>query len=63
MIGRLANVIYWVACICAGLFFALISSALWDEPNQRGLGLAIGLMGAVIIWGVGRVIRYVLVDS
>lgn len=58
MIERLANVLYWFACIMGGMV-AVIGIALL---NRDGVGMFVSFMiFAFIIWAIGWVLRYVLI--
>jgi hypothetical protein len=65
-IARLGNVLYWTACALAFCWFVLSMLAVVPSPSGRwpsgewGLGLGIGLVGGLIIWLIGRAIRYFL---
>ena len=61
MIVRMGHVLYWAACAIAAswLFFALIGTGTETTTNWAEGG-AIGLVGAVLFWLIGRAIKYAL---
>lgn len=71
MVERLGKMIYWVATglavllACAAGFTALQSRHIADDPYAQygsgdwGTALAV-LVFAVLLWGAGRAVRYVL---
>lgn len=63
MVGRLANVLYWLGCGIAGLFFALaLASAYFLTPPDATLSWFL-LASSLVSWLVGRAIRYVLAGN
>jgi len=61
MAARLANQIYWAACIAAVLwaFFVFAIGAAQSHPDwTTSTPVAVG--GAFVIWICGRAARYVL---
>jgi len=61
MASRLGNVIYWVACVAAVLWavFVLIAACTLAHPDWT-ISTPIALVGAVVVWLLGRTVRYVL---
>jgi len=61
MAARLANAIYWAACIAAVLWalFVFAIGAVQTRPDWT-ISTPIAIVGAVVIWIIGRAIRYVL---
>jgi hypothetical protein len=61
MAARLANTIYWSACIAAVLWalFVFAIGAVQTHPDWT-ISTPIAIAGAVVIWITGRAIRYVL---
>ena len=61
MASRLGSVIYWVACVAAVLWavFVLIAASTLAHPDWT-ISTPIALVGAVVVWGLGRAARYVL---
>ena len=59
--SRLGNVIYRVACIAAVLWavFILIATSNLAHPDWT-ISTPIALVGAVVVWGLGRAARHVL---
>jgi len=63
MINRLANVLYWIACILAALTASIALLIYFGEGYGRKDGplvTGIILVVALIIWAVGAAIRYIL---
>jgi hypothetical protein len=60
-VARLANAIYWASCIAAMLWavFVFAMGAVQTHPNWT-ISTPIAIVGAVVIWIIGRAIRYVL---
>lgn len=62
-ITRLANVMYWAGCVLALIWLAI---GLHDGPiyyPTKGLVLALAFGGAIVIWMIGRAVRYVLIGK
>jgi hypothetical protein len=63
VIDRLANVLYWAACLLAvaliGLGIFVMFSPYANADAKVVLPLFCGV-GAIAIWLIGRAIRYVL---
>jgi hypothetical protein len=61
MAARLANAIYSAACIAAALWALLVFAigAVQAHPNWT-ISTPIAIVGAVIIWIIGRASRHVL---
>jgi hypothetical protein len=61
MAARLANAIYSAACIAAVLWalFVFAIGAVQTHPNWT-ISTPIAIVGAVIIWIIGRGARHVL---
>lgn len=61
MVARLGDLIYWAACIAALLWtiYVLIVTATYAHPDWT-ISAPIAIVGAVVIWSVGRAARYVL---
>jgi hypothetical protein len=61
MAARLANAIYSAACIAAVLWalFVFAIGAVQTHPNWT-ISTPIAIVGAVVIWIIGRAARYVL---
>jgi hypothetical protein len=63
MIERLSNVFYWI-CLVFGAGWAVI--CLNEAAKMRGdsmIVVVIGLGGGLLIWGVGRGVRYILTGA
>ena len=66
MIDRLANVIYWLSCAIALAIVLMSLGSYWFmfvNDRLRGEGpLMAGafLASSILVWGIGRAIRYVL---
>jgi hypothetical protein len=63
--GRFGNVLYWTACLLAGVItlYALVVATIADTAGDTAADdiFALLLVGAaVIIWLIGRGCRYVL---
>jgi branched-subunit amino acid transport protein len=59
MFARLVDVIYWGCCVLAALWLAYFLFGMRTSDYRMEL-LFSGLVGAALIWLVGRAIRYVL---
>lgn len=61
MAARLGTVIYWAACVAAVVWatFIFIFSANSAHPDWT-VYTPIAIVGAIIIWGVGRAACYLL---
>jgi hypothetical protein len=62
MLGRLGNVFYWLGCIIAGVFIAGCVYALFAGANPsdaNSVALIFGFL-ALIAYGIGRALRYIL---
>lgn len=66
MLTRLADVLYWAACVTAG---GIVAFALWALPSGGSIfrmqtpddGNRVIVLGfAILVWLVGWAIRYVL---
>jgi hypothetical protein len=63
MISRLGIVLYWTACTLAFWWFVLSMLAVAPAPSGQwpseewGLGLAVGAVGGLVIWLIGRALR------
>jgi hypothetical protein len=62
MFARLVDVIYWASGVLAALWLAYCLGNMSMSGYTTG-GLLLGLIGAALIWLVGRAIRYVLVGK
>jgi hypothetical protein len=64
MTARLTNAIYSTACIAAVLWALLVFAvgALQAHPDWT-ISTPIALVGAVVIWIIGRAARYLLIQS
>ena len=54
---------YWAGCVLALIWLAI---GLHDGPiyyPTKGLVLALAFGGAIVIWMIGRAIRYVLIGK
>ncbi len=60
MLARILDVIYWGFCVLAALWLAYFLSFLVEDRSHWMDVLSAGLIGAALIWLVGRAIRYVL---
>jgi len=63
MIVRLANVLYWIACILAALTAGIALLIYFSEGYGRKDGPMVTgfiLVVALIIWAIGAAIRYIL---
>jgi hypothetical protein len=60
MAARFANAIYWTACVAAVLWAAFVFAigAVQTHPDWT-ISTPIAIAGAVVIWIIGRAIRYV----
>jgi hypothetical protein len=58
MLERLGNVLYWTCCIFAGLSVAAGLAILFGTEPAFAIAFEVG---ALLIYGVGRAVRYVLV--
>jgi hypothetical protein len=64
MLSRLGNVLYWLGCVIAAPFAA---AAIYMQllgnltPNDKIVPLFLAGI-AIIVWVVGRALRYVLAD-
>jgi hypothetical protein len=61
MTDRLTNAIYWTAYIAAALWalFVFAIGAAQTHPDWT-ISTPIAIVGAIIIWIIGRAARYVL---
>jgi hypothetical protein len=61
MAARLANAIYWFACIAAVLWapFVFVMGAAQTHPDWT-ISTSVAIVGAFVIWIMGRAARYVL---
>jgi hypothetical protein len=61
MAARLGDVLYWAACLIAGLFLVLAGGQfVFGGDSDRVIFAIILLAIAIITWLIGRAIRYVL---
>ena len=69
MAPRLGNVLYVLACVLAVLFLALGATVFFrahpsSEAGQNPIAvLAISVAVAVLIWGIGEGLRYILAGT
>ena len=61
--GRLGQVLNWAATLVALATLGLFLVLAFYEPNQASVFLIIGTVIAVVIWLVGRGLRFILVGS
>jgi hypothetical protein len=61
MIVRPGNVLYWVACAVALAWLSLwlLATGIAPQPDWSS-GWMVGLIGAAVVWIVGRAVKYVL---
>jgi hypothetical protein len=64
MAARIANAIYWAACIAAVLwaFFVFAIGAAQTHPDWT-ISSSVAIAGAFVVWVIGRAARYVLVGQ
>jgi hypothetical protein len=64
MAARLANAIYWLACIAAVLWalFVFAIGAVQIHPDWI-ISTPIAIVGAVVIWIIGHVARYLFAKN
>ena len=61
---RLANVMYWAGCMLAVIWLAFWLHAMSvNRYGDPGLALGVTIGGAVVIWMIGRAIRYVWIGK
>jgi len=60
LLERLANVIYWTASTIALLLLAWCAWAFQYTPERERPTLLVGVGVAVVVWLIGRAVRYVL---
>jgi hypothetical protein len=63
MLARLGNVLYWLGCILAALIMAAAIVEWFGEAQYLPNGWVIIFEFAVfafVVWGIGRMSRYVL---
>ena len=60
IVYRLGWVLYWAFCIIAGLAAVLGALYAYIEPNSDWFLL---LIVAVVVWLMGRAIRYILAED
>ena len=61
IVRRVGSVLYWSACALAlgWLCFLLLATSVEPQPDWSSAWMA-GLIGAALIWIVGRAVRHVL---
>lgn len=64
MAARLGYVLYWFCCIISGLVVAIGAAIGYSEPKAQPLVVAV-IAGAIalVVWLIGRAIRYVLAGT
>jgi hypothetical protein len=65
MVERLANVIYWLGCSVAVIFVIWAALLTWasylpGSDTSNLIVVVVILISAVLIWLIGRTIRYIL---
>lgn len=61
MSERLGYVLYWFACIVALAWAALAYYGISTmKPPDWSMFAIAGILPAMIVWGIGRAVRYVL---
>ena len=61
MAARLGNVLYWTACgLAVLLLVAAAATVLFGTGRDAPFIAAIEAVAAVVIWGIGLAIRYIL---
>jgi hypothetical protein len=60
MAGRLGHVLGWIANLIALVAFGIGVLAALDTSDARLVGVGVAAVIAVIIWLIGRALRYVL---
>jgi hypothetical protein len=64
MASRLGQVVYWISCVLAVLWAAVFILAPTSQAQPEwGFLVGVAIVGAGVIWAVGRAIRYVLVGN
>lgn len=64
MANRMANVLYWTACIAAGAWLAFSYAGISTETHPDwSMFWIVGVVPSVIVWAIGRAIRYVLAGA
>ena len=59
---RPANMIYWAGCVLALIWLAFWPHAMAiNSYHDTGMALGVTLVGAAVIWMIGRAIRYVMI--
>jgi hypothetical protein len=61
MAARLGNILYWTACAAAVLWalFIFAATATLEHPDWT-IWTPLAIVGSLIIWGTGRVVRWFL---
>jgi hypothetical protein len=66
MAERIANIVYWFCCIVAAISVA-IGISIWFLNFKQGTTayslLAVSFVVALLVWFVGRAIRYALAGT
>jgi hypothetical protein len=66
MAERIANIVYWFCCIVAAISVA-IGISIWFLNFKQGTTayslLAVSFVVALLVWFVGRAIRYALAGA
>jgi hypothetical protein len=62
MLARLGNVLYWAACIIAVILVGIGIEQVSQPRNNSGVFFFFAVP-ALIIWAVGRALRYILADT
>ncbi len=62
MLARLGNVFYWLSTGLAVLFAlaGVYNAIIGGTNNEWWQPLAVGAAFAIVFWGIGRAVRYVL---
>lgn len=63
MAARLGNVLYWLGCVCAALFAAIVAIIAIDPGRDAQVFMALFAMCALLSWVVGRALRYILAGT
>jgi hypothetical protein len=66
MAERIGNIVYWFCCVVAAISLA-IGVSVWFLNFREGTTayslLAVSFVVALLVWIIGRAIRYVLAET
>ena len=66
MAERIGNIVYWFCCVVAAISLA-VGGSVWFMNFREGTTayslLAVSLIVALLVWIIGRAIRYVLTGT